>query len=418
MKLTQQGHGPAVGIYIGHGASHSWTWFADIFDRNGLYTVAFVDERDIAAGALEGLQVLFVSGGDTFAIAHGLGSVGAEKIAAFVAGGGVYIGACAGAYLLLKSSLAPLNMFNFVHARISNLTKNLPAPKAKPEKYCTEYGCRYVFHPVREEVVMRMTGSDSAAAQTIIAPLYGGSAMLPSDDIEVMAEYSDFTEKTEFLVDEAIARKTVLGNVAAARKAYGKGTFYLFGPHFEHPGYTQANRLLIDIVLQCGAGTPRPELPAETAAGADAVDRKAFRSFMSLISNARIAALSLERKSFTWRIGRKVYDPEKIRVFLEAIWSRARLVDSGGGYVYIGKQEMDRLGQLAGAVLTALRDLPQDTYCSCAEDSEAAHLFGLLRETTALFLALYFRMKRAGLTEQQRRLRCTYTSKQLQSCIR
>ncbi|MBN2106053.1 MAG: hypothetical protein JW832_01400, partial [Deltaproteobacteria bacterium] len=175
---------PKIGIYVGRGASHSWTWLADICDREGLSCVCFLDEQDIAAGALTGVSVFFISGGDTFAIAQGLGRAGADAIDAFVKNGGVYVGACAGAYLPLNSSLAPLNRFNFVPARIANLTSKLPEAIARPEKFCTEYGCRYVYHPVRESVRLRLNGWGGYDA--ITAPLYGGPALMPSDDVTVL----------------------------------------------------------------------------------------------------------------------------------------------------------------------------------------------------------------------------------------
>ena len=100
---------PSIAVYTGEGASHSWTWFADIFERTQIDTVAFVDETALAAGALDSADVLFVSGGDTFAIAAALGQQGARVLERFIRGGGMYIGACAGAYLLLKSSLDSMN---------------------------------------------------------------------------------------------------------------------------------------------------------------------------------------------------------------------------------------------------------------------------------------------------------------------
>ena len=71
---------PEVGIYVGGGASHSWTWFADIFDRQGICGVRFIDEAELAGGELDGVGVFFISGGDTFAIAEALGSSGAAKL--------------------------------------------------------------------------------------------------------------------------------------------------------------------------------------------------------------------------------------------------------------------------------------------------------------------------------------------------
>ena len=253
MHRTEQ---PSIAVYTGEGASHSWTWFADIFERRHISMVAFLDEADIVSGALDSVDVLFVSGGDTFAIAAALGSQGAQALERFIKRGGMYIGACAGAYLLLKSSLEPLHYFNFVEAKIANLTRCLPPALQRPEKYCTAYGCRYVYHPVRGEVMLHY-GADSEpqTAQLLSAPLYGGSAMLASDDIEVLGTYAGFSAQTEFLVEESIARETLVGNVAAARKLYGRGVIYLFGPHFEHPDFPEANQIIFDCIAAARTGS-------------------------------------------------------------------------------------------------------------------------------------------------------------------
>lgn len=395
---------PEVGIYVGYGASHSWTWFADIFDRAGYDAVCFLDEKDIAAGALNRCDAFFVSGGDTFAIAEGLGQRGAEEIERFVGNGGTYIGACAGAYLPLKSSLTPLNKFNYVGARIANLSKNLPVPQQMAEKFCTEYGCRYVFHPVREEVVVKLKDRQG----TIKAPLYGGPAMLPSDDIEVLAEYEGFTGKTEFLIDREIAGATLIGNVAAARKKSGRGVYYLFGPHFEHPEYPEANEILFNILSESGrAGREERTMGHGEAPGCAALAAKnEFTAFLSEISNSRIMALALERTSYTWLIGKKVYDPEKIRVFIEAIWSRARRVDPAEGYAYVSDREMKSLQRLAGETTGLLRQL-RAAEGSADSDMIAQQLFTCLRDVTARFLSLYFNLKRDGVLEHEGRLTCT-----------
>jgi len=386
---------PEVGIYVGRGASHSWTWFADIFDRAGYYDVSFLNEGDVDDGALAFCDVFFVSGGDTFAVAEGLGRNGAEQIEKFVRNGGTYIGACAGAYLPLNSSLSPLNMFNFVHARITNISKNLPAPKIKAEKFCTEYGCQYVFHPVREEVSVKLKGWGTGRNGSIRAPLYGGPVLLPSEDIEVLAEYDGFTGKTEFLIDEDIARKTIIGNVAAASKKLGKGMFYLFGPHFEHPDFPDANQILFKILFDSELCTQRDNFKeSSTAPGyVSSSTKKIFRTFLSEISNARIAALALERTSYKWLIGKKVYDPEKIRVFLEAIWGRARYLESKEGYKYISEHEMAVLIKFSKEITGCLRQLRSESEPSQQESNAAKHLFFNLREAASKFLSIYFRIK-------------------------
>lgn len=406
---------PAVGVYVGQGASHSWTWFADIFERAGYYSVSFLNEKDIADRALSGCDVFFISGGDTFAIAEGLGNSGAQEIKNFVANGGIYVGSCAGAYLPLKSSLSPLNRFNFVNARISNLTGNLPAPKKKAEKFCTAYGCRYVYHPVREEIIMTVKGPGNGKQRSIRAPLFGGPALLPSEDIEVLAEYAGLTKKTELLVDEDIARKTIIGHVAAARKKSGKGMFYILGPHFEHPDYPEANKFIFQIMFQ-GRKVVKAENYEQPAYKRFATDKN-YLKFMSQISNARIVALALERTSYKWLIGKKVYDPEKIRVFLETIWQRAQIIKSSKGYKYISEHEMAVLMKYAEEITVSLRRLKKEAVSDRQGTKAAAALFVYLREATAKFLAIYFRLMRQGLTGNERGLQCTYTSKQPQHFI-
>jgi len=373
---------PSLAVYSGEGASHSWTWFADIFEREKFDTVAFVDEARIAAGALDSADVFFVSGGDTFAIAAALGAKGAEALERFIRGGGMYIGACAGAYLLLKSSLEPLHYFNFVEAKIANLTRCLPPALQRPEKYCTAYGCRYVYHPVRGDVVMRWADDGHGGVRELIAPLYGGSAMCHSSDIEVLATYAGFTDRSEFLVGKAIARETLIGNVAAARKRFGHGIMYLFGPHFEHPEYPDANRIIFDCIAGARSGRQHAQpcmhewIPA---------DRSSFRGFMSAVSNARIVALAFERSRYQWLIGAKVYDPEKIRIFLETIWKRARSLEERGLQGCCCAEELDRLRSVIERCTARLRAIRQDADCGLAEA-----LFTDLRRSAASFVNMYF----------------------------
>ena len=393
---------PEVGIYVGEGASHSWTWFADIFDREAYTAVCFLDERDIAAGALNRVDVFFVSGGDTFAIAHGLGKTGADAIEKFVSSGGIYIGACAGAYLPLNSSLPPLNLFNFVATRIANLTKDLPEAVAKPEKFCTEYGCRYVYHPVREGVRLRLSGW-GREGQYVEAPLYGGPAFLPSQEAEVLAEYAGFTDSTDFLIDHEIAGHALLGTAAAIKKIYGKGAFYLFGPHFEHPDYHEANNLLFEII----AGTKPCQIATPQEPARRPVDKKQYLAFLSAVSNARIMALALERTAFTWLIGRKVYDPEKIRVFIETIWKRARNLEASESLAFIGSSEIELLTVQTVEVARIIQKLRNNGHPLEQEAALAESLFFTLRKTAAAFLTIYFHLKRGGVLHKQRRSTCT-----------
>jgi len=383
---------PDVGIYVGAGTSHSWTWFADIFERHSIYPVSFLDEDDFTKGCLDHIDVLLVSGGDTFAIAEGLGRSGAEQLKHFIAAGGVYIGSCAGAYLPLKSSLAPLNQFNFVTSRITNLTRNLPVPRKMAEKFCTEYGCQYIFHPVREAVMVKIVDGFSCAGDEISVPLYGGPAMTASDDIDVLGIYSGFTRETEFLIDQELAEQALIGKVAIARKHLGKGAFYLFGPHFEHPYYAAANRIVFEAICT-GQIKQRPSLALHDALAGPRCTSKQLQSLRSEISNARIVGHALERMPCQWLIGKKVYDPEKIRVFLEAIWTRINKAEDDHFTGAFAAYEIEHLCKLAQTVTRQLRDLKKISKSNGDAIAEADELFINLKKITAQFLTLYFRMR-------------------------
>ena len=143
---------PEVGIYVGKGSSHSWMWFIDLFESYGLTKLHFYDEKDLLNIKFNDIDILIISGGDTFGVAEALGPRMADVIKEFVEQGGLYIGSCAGAYLPMNSSKEHLNHFNFVNVKITNLTKTLPQAMRMAHKCYISYGCQYIYHPVREEV--------------------------------------------------------------------------------------------------------------------------------------------------------------------------------------------------------------------------------------------------------------------------
>ena len=213
-----------IGIYAGEGTSHSWLWFVDMFERMGFKAISVLDAAAVHAGRLKEIDVLAVSGGDTVAIAQALGKDGAKELAAFISGGGVYLGACAGAYLVMNSSKPHLCEFNFAAVKVKNLSKHLPACHGLLHKFSTAYGCAHIFHPVRDAVGLRLTGEPPFSGDSkILAPLYGGPGMLGPPEAEVLARYDHFTDKTIFLVDKDLARDILLDTVAALRVPMGNG---------------------------------------------------------------------------------------------------------------------------------------------------------------------------------------------------
>jgi len=389
-------YSPPIGIYTGSGASHSWLWFVEILDRMRFYNVHFVDERDILSNALDPLNVLLMSGGDTFAIAEGLGAEGSGKLKSFIEGGGLYIGTCAGAYLPLKSSMDFLNQFNFINVKISNISRRLSEPERHyvQKVACSSYGCDFVYHVVREDVVLEMAnGYQANGKKEIVAPLYGGPSMLPSEDIEPIARYKGFTKKTKFLVEEELAEKTLIGNIAVAKKSMGKGHLYIFGPHFEHPHYPTCNLFLAEIIREEQNGRLRPiqkDFYGNPAKGETL--RNFLRNLKREVSNSRIAASGMNDFTISWLIGNKYYEPEKIQVFLEVLWKRLTYLESGGEVDVDLQGPNGMISRLKG-ITDILRKMKKgidrgETTIRLAED-----LFPNLKKVTSDFLTIYFRTK-------------------------
>ena len=389
-------HYPKIGIYTGKGTSHSWLWFVDLFDRFGFYDIALLDEDHIKTDGLHGLDVLAMSGGDTFAIAEGLGEKGARELESFIRNGGLYIGSCAGAYLPLNSSKTHLNLFNYVDTKIANLTQEAPKARSQNKKFCTPYGCSFIFHPVREAVRLTANGFvPFKGVESLLAPLYGGPPMVPSDSSHTLATYSGFTDKTTFLVDEGLARDTLLGKSAVIRKEMGTGHLYLFGPHFEHPHFPVANQLLANIIYwdvqRTGPVAKKGDLRKHmVVAGGDA--KGLLRDIKREMSNARIVAAGLELMPVGWTIGNKFYEPAKIRVFIEAIWLRIKALERTGRIgMLAGKDAL--IVQCVSEVSRLLRDLRRDIDEGINTLNRAKRMFQVLNRACSVFLEMYFMTK-------------------------
>jgi len=383
-----------IGIYTGSGASHSWLWFVDILDRMGFSHVHFIDDRAILSNALDTLNVLLMSGGDTFAIAEGLGEEGSNKLRNFIEGGGLYIGSCAGAYLPLKSSMDLLNQFNFIKVKIANISRRLSEPERSlfQRHACSPYGCDFVFHVVREDILLNMVnGFQVDGNKKIVAPLYGGPSMLPSEDIEPVATYQGFTKKTKFLVEEKLAEKTMIGNIAVARKWMGKGCLYIFGPHFEHPNYPDANRVMTQVILK--EWKEKAIRPVDREPLSSTVGSSFFEEWRRELSHSRMVAFGMERLPIHWMIGNKWYDPGKIRDFLEALWKRLRYLESVGE-VEVAHEEPKRMIGHLKETTDILRMIRKECDRGQTTEELAEDLFLHLKKVASDFLTIYFRKKR------------------------
>ncbi len=382
------------GLYVGEGASHSWTWFVDLLEKAGCGKLSFLDEHDFSRKSLT-RDVLLMSGGDTFAVAHALKASGPRALQAFLDRGGLYIGSCAGAYLPLHSSKEPLSSFNFVKSRINNLTKDLPPVHRLPTKFSNSYGaCTFVYHPVREEVRVRMADDVPVwGGREVRVPLYGGPPLQESEDIQTRAVYSGFTDRTLFLADREVAERVYLGKVAACEKQIGEGRMVLLGPHFEHPWFPEGNDIILQWIRQYGRPCREEATDAVCSAGRDAPEGRVsdpwIRELKKEVSNMRIRAAALARQSVHWQIGAKYYEPEKIVHFLDAVWKRLGRVSSES-LAALSRHTEDSILHGARTCHAQIRQLADRIRAGEESLDQAEALFKALKAFVVSFLEIYF----------------------------
>ncbi|MBC8440135.1 MAG: Type 1 glutamine amidotransferase-like domain-containing protein [Deltaproteobacteria bacterium] len=388
---------PKIGVYAGSGTSHSWLWFVDLFEKAGFCDLVFLDEFSVQNNDIKDLDVLVVSGGDTFAVAQSLGKAGGQHIKSFVEHGGVYIGSCAGAYLPMKSSQKPLDWFNFVDVKITNLSKLFPNAQVQTCKSCAAYGYDFVFHPVREAVSLKTTSFfDKDKSSVFTAPLYGGPGMKAHDPSWVLAVYEGFTPKTVFFTTREIAEKTLAGNGAVVRVPCKKGCFYLLGPHLEHPKFKQANQFIIDAIISETDMVQDHEISKykmpkfstkEKLSGKEA--KELLLCIKRELSNSRIVAGSLEFLPVQWLIGQKVYEPQKVRVYLEAMWKRLRFLEKNKVLI-LEPGLYGRITRAASQITLELRSIKQQIDENRDSLKTAIIIFDLLHVLATSFFDLYF----------------------------
>ncbi len=298
-------------IYTGKGASHSWIWLVDTLDKYGYRNIQFTTDVTTVEA-----DVLVISGGDPFAIFSSIGKKGVSTIREYIKKGGTYIGICAGAYFALQFHDNPYPWLNLVPGTISNFSENPPVNVRMPHKYLVKYREGYVFHPVREAVFVTYHN-------LLSAPLYGGPCM-QSADAQSLCTYTDFTDKTIFLCSKKAAKDTLLQKTALLTKKVSKGCLYLFGPHFEHPYFPEANKKLIELLSTVCPHSYDPPITGTLTTG----DKKKrwVKEVKRWISNGRLAAFGLE--SYHWKIGEKIYDPERLAYFFETCFNLVKFFES------------------------------------------------------------------------------------------
>lgn len=290
-------------VYTGPGASNSWIWLADFLESNSFLNSGFIADPKLISD--DGADAIMIPGGDAFGIAGAFGTEGLRRLSATIAKGSGYVGICAGAYLPLRSSIPPLSEFNLLGTKIANISSSLPDGMIDREKYSVSYGCSYVFHPARGPMMLE-------GASEILAPVYGGPPMMPSENEKVLLSFKGLTEETEVLVDRDICLRTMIGKAACIEGAYGKGRVVCSAAHLEHPDYPEANRFLSELLRSFPS--ERRDMPIRDHIGSEKRDAR------RIIADLRVLANALD--SHSWKIGIKYWESEKLLFYIEAVRKR------------------------------------------------------------------------------------------------
>jgi len=389
LKSKEIGY-PRLAIYVGGGVSHSWLWLASCLHRLGFYDISMFDEKNIRGG-LRDVDVVFFPGGDTFGMANAMGSTGLGHLKEFISMGGAYVGICAGAYLPMHSSLPQLSPFNLVRVKVNNLASSVPKATRMGHKFTQPYGCDLVFHAARGPLELDELAGPLAYTSRLTAPVYGGPPMHPDGEAETFASFAGFTPRTEFLVNEEFAQRAFEDQAMAVGSRYGKGELYLYSAHFEHPDYPQANLAIANTVFN--APMQRGRIPVNLAVRMGRSESRAFaREVYGVASNMRVSSSGLESAQVFWKIGQKVWEPEKARYFSEAIWDCARelraVADDG-----LPIEKPRELLTVAGETLNALKEVRKTIRSGGDSLPAAREMFSVMNRFAVEIYRVRYRIK-------------------------
>ncbi len=404
-----------AGIYTGEGASHSWTWFVEALDPMEGVKKVYLDEADVTHESLAKLDIFLMGGGDVYGMAKALGRKGAHALEKFVDNGGIFLGSCAGAYLVMSGvNLPPYDPFNLIDAGMVNYAISPPILPGILPKYLVPYGKGYVFYPAYGPVELEMMGEPLLSnRKKMVAPLYGGPVIDPGKGAKPLGYYGGLQKGCITLASEPYMEENFNGGCAAAWAPKGKGKVFLFGPHLECPGFPEGNDAIRNVAgsakgermkLKPREGLmPTGEKEKNKGGESSCVGLKSPRNFkfnserkkkqlQSIkreLSNARIVAFGLEKMPVSWNVGTKVWEPEKIRLFVEFCWRRIERLEKVVAAEKENSSEEEELEELVESVIRTremIRDLKKSLDKGTETTHLAMHLFRHLKRQTVMLL--------------------------------
>lgn len=202
-----------AGVFAGDGPrANGFVEYLRLLEDSPDFALTLLDAADIRAGALDGLDLIVVPGGDSRTEKRDLGPEGAERIRAFLRAGGGYVGSCAGCCLLLDSVMDPERGIGVI-------------------PYCRTGSKGGYMMPVK----VNETGAAALGveAKTYTIRYHGGPVLEPSTNRIDGADFAIWgTYEHDFA--KPGAKPEMVGRGAMVGGTYGKGRVFAFAVHPEN----------------------------------------------------------------------------------------------------------------------------------------------------------------------------------------
>lgn len=273
---AQQGAAPLkVGVYAdqGPGGIGAVEWFR-LVDESPEMELHLLDGAAVRAGALDGLDLLVMPGGNSMTEFDSLGTNGVERMRAFVRNGGGYVGTCAGCCLLMdgpkkRARMMPWNSSGSEgHTMFPTINLNAKGAKA--------LGLKAGPHVMR---------------------YHGGPFLQPTTNVIADAHmeiWGTFDAEATFK-GRINQKKKMYGSGAVVGGTYGKGRVFVTSAH---PEYFNGTLYVIEAALKYVTGRtitfpPRTRAPRVLSVGFLAKGISGVKTAETAVALARAKDLDL-----------------------------------------------------------------------------------------------------------------------------
>ena len=271
-----QGAAPLkVGVYAdkGPGGIGAVEWFR-LVDESPEMELHLLDGAAVRAGALDGLDLLVMPGGNSMTEFDSLGTNGVERMKAFVRNGGGYVGTCAGCCLLMdgpkkRARMMPWNSSGSEgHTMFPTINLNAKGAKA--------LGLKEGPHVMR---------------------YHGGPFLQPTTNVIADAHmeiWGTFDAEATFK-GRINPKKKMYGSGAVVGGTYGKGRVFVTSAH---PEYFNGTLYIIEAALKYVTGRtitfpPRTRAPRVLSVGFLAKGISGVKTAETAVALARAKDLDL-----------------------------------------------------------------------------------------------------------------------------